>query len=67
MVEDMGLKITASRSLEWHYLYTKFHKNLPSSSKVISRAHRNRQMDKQTGDLISLLSFLESRLKTMNS
>jgi hypothetical protein len=30
----------------------------PSSSKVISRGHK----DRQTGDLISLLSFLESRL-----
>jgi hypothetical protein len=31
MVEDTGLKITASRSLEWHYLHTKFDENLPSS------------------------------------
>jgi hypothetical protein len=32
-----------------------FHENLPNGSKVISAG--------QTGDLISLLSFLESRLK----
>jgi hypothetical protein len=37
--EAMGLKIIASRSLEWHHLPTKFHENLPSSSKVISGGH----------------------------
>jgi hypothetical protein len=49
--------------LEWHYLYNTFHENLPSGSKVISGGHTDRQTDRQTGDLISLLSFLESRLK----
>jgi hypothetical protein len=46
--------------LEWHYLPTKYHENLPSGSKVISGTYT--QTDGQTGDLISLLSFLESRL-----
>jgi hypothetical protein len=59
MIEAVGLNIIASRSLEWHYLCTKFHENLPSGSEVISGGHT----DRQTGDLISLLSFLESRLK----
>jgi hypothetical protein len=43
--------------LEWHYLRTKFHENLPSGSEVISGG------DTKTGDLISLLSFLENSLK----
>jgi hypothetical protein len=59
MVKAMGLKISALRSPSRHYLHTKFHENLPSSSKVISVGHT----DRQTGDLISLLPFLESRLK----
>jgi hypothetical protein len=41
--------------LEWHYLRTKFSDNLTSDSEVISGG--------QTGDLVSLLSFLESRLE----
>jgi hypothetical protein len=36
MVEDTGLKILHRGSLEWHYLHTKFHENLPSGLKVIS-------------------------------
>jgi hypothetical protein len=40
MIEAMGLKIAASRPLEWNYLCTKFHENLPGGSKVISGAHR---------------------------
>jgi hypothetical protein len=35
----------------------KFHENLPSGEKFISGG------DRQTDDLISLFSFLESRLK----
>jgi hypothetical protein len=43
--------------LQWHHLPTKFHENPPTGSKVFSG-------DIQTaGDLISLLSFLESKLK----
>jgi hypothetical protein len=67
MIEDMGLKIIASRSLEWHYLCTKFHENLPCSSEVISgghtdrHTHTDRQTDKQTDYLRSLLLILESR------
>jgi hypothetical protein len=50
--------------VEWHYLHTKFHENLPSGLKVISGGtDRHRHTNRQTGDLISLLSFLESRLK----
>jgi hypothetical protein len=43
MIEAMGLKIIASRSLEWHYLPTTFHENLPSGSDVISGGERDRQ------------------------
>jgi hypothetical protein len=42
-----------------HCLHTKFHENPPRGSEVISRGHTHRQ----TGDLINLLLFLESRLK----
>jgi hypothetical protein len=42
MVEDMGLKITASRYLEWQHLLNKFHKNPPIGSKVISWGHTDR-------------------------
>jgi hypothetical protein len=40
MIEAMGLKLLRRGPLEWHYLRTKFHENLPSGSKVISRGHR---------------------------
>jgi hypothetical protein len=42
---------------EWHRLSTKFYEDLPVSSKVIKGGHR------ETGDFISIHSFLESRLK----
>jgi hypothetical protein len=58
MVEDMGLKLMNRDPLEWHYLPTKYHENLRSGLKVISWGHT----DRQTGDLISLLSLLETRL-----
>jgi hypothetical protein len=47
--------------LEWHYFRTKFHENPPSCSKVISGGDTGKY--RQTGDLISLLPFLESRIK----
>jgi hypothetical protein len=53
IIKAIGLKIIASRSLEWHYLHTKFHEILPSSSKVINGGHT----DRQTGDFIGLLSL----------
>jgi hypothetical protein len=62
MVEDVGLKLLHRGSLEWHCLPTKYHENLPSGSKVSSGTHTHTQ----TGHLISLLSFLESRLKTQH-
>jgi hypothetical protein len=47
---------------------SKFHENLQIGSKVISGVHTYmyRQTHIQTGNLINLLSFLESRLKTGN-
>jgi hypothetical protein len=50
--------------LEWHYLPTKFHENLPSGSEVINGGPTDTKTDTQTGDVKSLLSFLESRLKS---
>jgi hypothetical protein len=64
MIEAMGLKIIASRSpLEWHYLRTKFHENLPSGSKVVSWGGGGADRP----DLMSLILFLESRLKINNT
>jgi hypothetical protein len=65
----MGLKVAALRS---HHLHTKFHPNLSTSSKVVGggpqrhthiHIHTYIHTHTQTGDLISLLSILESRLK----
>jgi hypothetical protein len=42
IIEAMGLKIIASRSLECHCLHTKFHENLPSSSEVVSGGQTDR-------------------------
>jgi hypothetical protein len=36
VAETMGIKILHRGSLEWHYLRTKFHENLPCGSKFIS-------------------------------
>jgi hypothetical protein len=45
-IEAMGLKIIASRYLQWHHLRTKFYETLPSGSKVISGGHiEDRQTD----------------------
>jgi hypothetical protein len=61
MTEAMGFKNLHRGPLEWNYLRTKFHKNLPSSSEVISGGT---QTERRTdGQIDSLLSFLESRLK----
>jgi hypothetical protein len=40
MTEAMGLKLLHRGPLEYLYVLTKFHKNLPSSSKVISGGQR---------------------------
>jgi hypothetical protein len=42
MVKDMGLKLLHRGPLEWHYLRTKFHEDLPGGSKVISGGHTDR-------------------------
>jgi hypothetical protein len=55
-IEAMGLKLLHRGHLEWHYFHTKFHENRSSSSKVISGGH----IDRQSRDLISLLSVLEA-------
>jgi hypothetical protein len=39
MNEAVGLKLLHRSPLEWHYLRTKFHENLPSCSKVINGGH----------------------------
>jgi hypothetical protein len=65
MVEDMGLKIIASRTTSLHYPPppTKYHENLPSDSKVINgvhtdtQTHRHKDRQTETGKSISLLSF----------
>jgi hypothetical protein len=36
----MGLQIIHRGHLEWHYLCTKFHENLPSGPKVTGGGHR---------------------------
>jgi hypothetical protein len=46
MIQAMRLKLLQPGPLEWHYLLTKFHENLPSGSKVISGG------DRQTNRLV---------------
>jgi hypothetical protein len=48
-------------SFEWHYLHTRLHVSLPNGSEVISGGLTSRQ----TGDLIGILPYLESRLKIL--
>jgi hypothetical protein len=56
------LKMRRRGHLQWHHLSTIFHENPPISSKVISGRHTHTHTHT---DLISLLSFLESRLKIL--
>jgi hypothetical protein len=63
MIEVMGLNILHQSPFEWHYFLITFHETLPSGSEVIRGGHTDKQTHRQTGDLIILLSFLESRLK----
>jgi hypothetical protein len=58
MVETMIWKIIAWSSLQRHHRPTKFYENPPIGSIVIKG-----NTDRQTGDIISLLFLLESRLK----
>jgi hypothetical protein len=73
MVEDMRLKLLHWYPLEWYYLLAKFYESLLSSSKVISgththtHTHTHTYTHRQTGDLICLLSFLESRLNNKHT
>jgi hypothetical protein len=60
MAKATILKMWHRGHLQWHHLPTKFHEKPPIGSKVVTGTHTERQ----AGDLISLLSFLESRLKT---
>jgi hypothetical protein len=61
MAAATRLKNLASGSSQWHHLPTKFHESPPIGSKVISGGHT--YADRQAGDMISLLSFLEMKLK----
>jgi hypothetical protein len=63
MVEAVGLKLLHRGLLEWHYLPPKYHEDLTSGSKVISGG----QTDRQTGDLIKMLSFLRNGLKMVTN
>jgi hypothetical protein len=57
-VEGIGLNLLHRGPLEWYYIHAKFYENLPSGSKLLVGA-----TDRQTGDVISLLSFLQSTLQ----
>jgi hypothetical protein len=48
LVEDMGLKLLHRGPLEWHYVRTKFHENLPRGSKVISGGHTDTHTHTET-------------------
>jgi hypothetical protein len=63
MIEAVVLKLLHRGPIDWHHFPTKHHENLQSCSKVVSGGQR----DRQTGELISLLYFLESRLEIGNS
>jgi hypothetical protein len=42
MIEAMRLKLLHRGPLEWHYLSTKFHENLPNGSEVIGGRQTDR-------------------------
>jgi hypothetical protein len=58
----MGLKLLNRGPLEWHHIPTKFHEIYQATRKLLEGELTDRH-SLQTRDLISLLSFLESRLK----
>jgi hypothetical protein len=68
MAKATRLKKCFRGQIEWQHLRTKFHENPLVGSKVISGGHTDRQADAHTqtdgqaGDLISPLSFFESKL-----
>jgi hypothetical protein len=59
MVEAIGLKLSHRGPLEGLHLPTRHHENLPAGSKLTTSGGHT---DRQTGDLISLLLFLENML-----
>jgi hypothetical protein len=61
MAKATRLKTWLGGHLQQHHLPTKFNENPPIGSKFITRGHR------QAGDMIIILSFLESRLKSVFS
>jgi hypothetical protein len=44
IIEAMGLKLLHRGPLEWYYLRTKFHENVPRDSEVISGGHTDRMI-----------------------
>jgi hypothetical protein len=60
MTEVIGLKLLHRGPLEWHYLHKKIHENHTDRQ---AGTQTNTKTDRQTGDLISLLSILESSYK----
>jgi hypothetical protein len=50
----MGLKLSHQGPLHWHHLPSKFHENLPVSSKVTGGEGH---IDRQTNDMMSTFIF----------
>jgi hypothetical protein len=70
MLEDMKLKIIASRSSSMASITCLpiFTKNLPFGSEIIrGGTQTDMHTDRETGDLISLLSFLKRKLKMVEN